>query len=153
MTIEALNILSQSASSLSAKPKQSPRYSGFLSVAETYKSLPAWQGIRVNNDRDAATPEAPAKAGGSGLLKPAQFWPLMSPLSGGSILPVSLRCLTSIFTPPRLFNRVNVIELINLPVFSIPHASDWLPPPSRVFWLAADDPGGQPLLLWSVSAV
>ena len=94
--------------------------------------------VWVNNDRHAATPEAPAKAGGSGLLKPAQVWPLMSPLSGGSILPVSLRCLTSIFTPPRLFNRVSVIELINLtklclasrtPLIGSRHpaaSSDWL---------------------------
>ena len=59
MTIEALNILSQSAS-LSASSKQSARYSGFLSGAETYKSLSAWQGIRVNNDGDAA-PEGPGK--------------------------------------------------------------------------------------------
>ena len=86
-------------------------------------------------------PRGPGKAEGSGLLKPAQVWPLMSPLSGASILPVYLCCLISIFTPPRLFSRVSVIELTNLSiVLGIHQNSDWLPTLSHVFWLTEDDP-------------
>ena len=108
-------------------------------------------------------PWGPGKAEGSGLLKPAQLWPLMSPLSGASILPVSLRCLISIFTPPRLFNRVSVIELNLSIVQGIHRTSDWLPTLSHVFWLAEDDPAVSlsvsvvsvgsviPLYNWSIS--